>query len=56
MVTQTQPEGVARLLANHAERARFGAEGRAWVRANHSRERFLAAFFALVETRGVRRD
>jgi glycosyltransferase involved in cell wall biosynthesis len=40
-------EGLARLLGDAALRDRLGTEGRAWVCARHTSERFLAAFRGL---------
>ncbi len=46
---------VTRLLDSPAERVRLGEAGRAWVRATHNRQRFLEAFFALVQAVGLPR-
>ena len=46
-------EALQTLLTDHALRRRLGREGREWVMATHSRERFLESFFALCRKAGV---
>ncbi|HEY1336200.1 MAG TPA: glycosyltransferase family 4 protein [Bryobacteraceae bacterium] len=45
--------GLRTLLADAEMRASLGASGRAWVRANHTRERFVESFFRLCRLGGV---
>ena len=47
--------GLHTLIADRALRNTLGKSGREWVRATHSRERFLEAFFRLCDLAGVAR-
>jgi glycosyltransferase involved in cell wall biosynthesis len=46
-------DALARLLDDAALRTELGAAGRAWVRASHTRERFVERFLQLVEELGA---